>query len=261
MTKYSLYQSIINGKIPPDESKLPSIDLKDEKLQKINREMRNTELPILYRYTSISMNEMKNLTNESVYLVPAQWMNDTFEGAVFDQTHDGNTIERNNARMQTEVYLKCFSLKKNSILMWSHYADANKGICIGYDFSHVNTQIQAHLFPVQYSNTRFSCRNIENVKEHPYFYLRKSKDWKYEQECRLIYRHRDLPNGKQLLQLDCIAEVQFGLRMDPEVKESIRLIVEKKNQEEGKQIKLYDTIQRENSFMLKRVAYKPPKRR
>ena len=261
MTKYSMYQRIIDRQIPPEESELPSIDLKDNKLHIINQEMRKTKLPILYRYTSISMNEIKNLIHESVYLVPAQWMNDTFEGAVFDQTHDGNTIERNNARMQTEVYLKCFSLKNNSILMWSHYADANKGICIGYDFNHADTQIQAHLFPVQYSNTRFSCRNIENVKEHPYFYLRKSKDWKYEEECRLIYRHRNIPNSKQLLQLDCIAEVQFGFRMDPEVKEIIRLIVEKKNQEEGKQIKLYDTLQQENSFVLKRVAYEPSNHR
>lgn len=79
MTKYSMYQRIIDRQIPPEESELPLIDLKDNKLHKVNREIRNTKLPILYRYTSISMNEIKNLIYESVYLVPAQWMNDTLK--------------------------------------------------------------------------------------------------------------------------------------------------------------------------------------
>mgnify|MGYP002227506002 FL=1 len=35
--------------------------------------------------------------------------------------------------MQDTVLVGCFSERNDSLLMWSHYADEHRGLCIGYN--------------------------------------------------------------------------------------------------------------------------------
>lgn len=81
-----------------------------------------------------------------------------------------------------------FSTNRESLLMWAHYADNNKGLCVEYDVRDDNS-IRAFLQPVYYSDARISVRNFEEM--HSYSLVAaticKSSDWQYEQEWRLTY--------------------------------------------------------------------------
>ena len=98
------------------------------------------------------------------------------------------------------VKASCFSKTNDSILMWSHYADENRGICIEYDFNEIKSIDWLHkcLFPVAYSDTPMDLSDLLNKKLSPNnnyalekailcATLSKSNIWKYEHEWRLFF--------------------------------------------------------------------------
>lgn len=97
------------------------------------------------------------------------------------------------------TYVCCFSTKLDSTLMWSHYADSNKGICIAYDFNQWKQgNLQRNLlFPVTYSDTPADVSDLLDDKqrklcEYPLetavlcAALNKASAWSYENEWRLL---------------------------------------------------------------------------
>ena len=80
--------------------------------------------------------------------------------------------------------IACFSTKKDSILMWSHYADYHKGFCIEYKNSE-NSDFFKRIMPVIYSHT-FYC-----WKDYKYFLITKYKDWSCENEWRYWEMEQD----------------------------------------------------------------------
>lgn len=100
------------------------------------------------------------------------------------------------------TFVGCFSHDNNSTLMWAHYADSNKGICIEYDFNKLPTQSQNLLrntiFPVAYTTEPIDVNDLltENGSQ-VYRYpidaavlctaLNKSVIWHYEQEWRIVW--------------------------------------------------------------------------
>ena len=235
----------VNALISPNKTELPSVSMKRNIMADINKYVRKNIPPMLYRYTSMSLNAISSIFEESVYMLPASKMNDVFEAAPFGECSPPNINAREINRCQEELYLKAFTYSQNNILMWSHYGDSNKGICIGYDFREASNDVVQHLYPVQYSNTRFSDSIAQNIASHPFLCLRKSKCWEYEKEFRLIYPKDEIPDD-QIIFLNCIKEVQFGCHVRQQQIDMIKELVA------GKNIKLYRTMQKEHSFELTR---------
>ena len=52
--------------------------------------------------------------------------------------------------MQNTVYVGCFSERNDSLLMWSHYGDEHRGLCIGYNLHDLIKKYNC--FPVIYSD-------------------------------------------------------------------------------------------------------------
>jgi len=99
------------------------------------------------------------------------------------------------------LYISCFSKKDDSILMWAHYANNNKGVCLEFE--------NEDFLDVQYSRKRKPIRisgimpkvlwnwntneqlNIDEKLLRKYLpkispLLTKSRKWEYEQEVRCI---------------------------------------------------------------------------
>lgn len=98
-----------------------------------------------------------------------------------------HVIERNNDPMK----ICSFSERFDSMLMWSHYSDQHRGICIEYDFSS-HIEVNSYLYPVVYSDDIFEFDLFQENKTKPSNQMiisnsRKAKDWHYEKEWRLIY--------------------------------------------------------------------------
>lgn len=127
------------------------------------------------------------------------------------------------------------------LLMWSHYAESHKGICIEYAIErwHNNDIRRRLLFPVIYSNDIYdSTKHLENYilnLEFNNLYpiisgTRKSLDWKYEKEWRLIFQIGESFKSQNYL-MDCQSKVYLGMKMSLEDKIKIIEICQRKNVE------------------------------
>ena len=97
-------------------------------------------------------------------------------------------------------YICCFSTVNDSILMWSHYADSNQGVCLSYDFNSLKSDdlMRSWIFPVAYTSKPLIIPDVmENnlVTEYQTEYnvlcnaLVKYKIWEYEKEWRLFFQN------------------------------------------------------------------------
>lgn len=97
------------------------------------------------------------------------------------------------------TYVGCFSSQCDSTLMWSHYADYNRGICVEYDFNQFPQDhlLRKAIFPVFYSEKPIDVMDLlTDEKQEVYKYpldaavlctaLNKAVPWSYEQEWRLV---------------------------------------------------------------------------
>ncbi len=84
-----------------------------------------------------------------------------------------------NIKVETNK-ITCFSEICDSNLMWSHYANKLKGVCLIFD-TDKDTKLYANLHKINYSIYR---RHDSHANFN--FYFEKSLDWNYEQEWRLV---------------------------------------------------------------------------
>ena len=89
-------------------------------------------------------------------------------------------------KQQIKFRISCYSESPNSILMRSHYANQHQGFCIGYDTSEIEEEIMKKIYPVFYHETFFQLIENGDLNDKIFNSLIKFKDWKYENEWRLI---------------------------------------------------------------------------
>lgn len=84
-----------------------------------------------------------------------------------------------------QVGVLCLSEIHDDILMWSHYADCHKGICLIYETGY---EFFAHAQPVRYQRERPSvnpvAQSTEEMLDNAIF--TKSSAWAYEKEWRIL---------------------------------------------------------------------------
>ncbi len=176
---------------------------------------------LIYKYMSFNMNTLNILINGNLYMTPPDNLNDPLEGEFIlkglnempDEFYLKNhnfplDINFNDLKSKIKENLKmhihkdfgvtCFSKKRNNILMWSHYADSHKGICIIFDEDKLKQSINsnyvdAKLEPITYSNdfpeikiNPLATGNVYIRRENAFLF--KLKQWKYENEIRLHYK-------------------------------------------------------------------------
>lgn len=85
------------------------------------------------------------------------------------------------------IRVSCFSEYNDSLLMWPHYADQHKGICIEYDLLDEGP-FRSYLHPIVYSDRVFKLELLEDftILKKVGSSLIKSKEWEYEGEWRLV---------------------------------------------------------------------------
>ena len=125
--------------------------------------------------------------------------------------------------LSSKLYMACFIPAKDNdspenILMWSHYGDSHKGICIKY-----KVDCGLGIYPINYSNeypkveidvfVDFMFGNEQKLIEYYQKQVAtKSIDWQYENEWRLAYT--DENNSKNYLikpiRGDCITAIYLG---------------------------------------------------
>ncbi len=123
-----------------------------------------------------------------------------------------NKIDKAVEDAKDSALVSCFSKRKNSMLMWSHYANSHKGVCIEYerpeskDFRDVIYQNKRPFIKMYKAVSHAIALDIlqKNESESEIFsYLKdtldpffiKATDWKYEDEVRCLYSKTKLPDN------------------------------------------------------------------
>jgi len=126
-------------------------------------------------------------------------------------------------RRHYERGICCFSKSYSSPVLWSHYGDQHRGLCIGYG---IDRTPKPQLQKVIYGKSRGiktsalvrafihnDCEAQDELDRN--VLLQKAGEWRYEHEWRLIG-----PQGLQDSPL-LLKEITFGLRCPPSVKHSV----------------------------------------
>ena len=120
----------------------------------------------------------------------------------------------------------CFTETWDIPLMWGHYADQHRGMCLGYE-ADLNTLGGCSLLPVLYATDHFSVRVFQFLVDRGAFFqqmiLTKQVEWSYEREWRLIRDQGGLLNPSPLQ----LKAVIFGLRSDPRNEVRVRSALKK----------------------------------
>lgn len=148
-------------------------------------------------------------------------MNDPFEllGAMVQDANDQVTYSQLKAELHNVLGVFCFSRKWSNPVLWSHYAEKHRGLCLGFDIP------DKWVKEVKYRKTRLrpEPENFQpsNDKETFGYKLLTTKfsHWKYEDEVRLVVKLEDAQNEEDKYFLPyCEAlklrEVIIGSRSD-----------------------------------------------
>ena len=120
-------------------------------------------------------------------------------------------------------------------LMWAHYADSHKGVCIKYHFPNTLTKdakcgnkVLAYFRDVRYSDDVYNTGRNDGITMNDAFFL-KSKAWEYENELRyLFFDHDGKSDYSQVAIPGCVAAVYFGLKCPEEERLFIMKLLEGK---------------------------------
>ncbi|MCP4252083.1 MAG: DUF2971 domain-containing protein [Candidatus Scalindua sp.] len=160
-----------------------------------------------------------------------------------------NDIQR-ELQKQYDRGVCCFSAAVGNPLLWSHYGDQHRGLCIGYGLDRVP---RPKLQKVVYGGSRTVATSLiaqALLKNDPKaqelldrdVLLRKASPWRYEREWRLL-GNRGVQDSALTLK-----DVTFGLRCPVALRHSVVTALEARAGE----VEFYEMYEVRGSFKLKR---------
>lgn len=135
---------------------------------------------------------------------------------------------------QSNTAITCFSEKFDNLLMWSHYSNAHKGVCIGFDLKKLYLSIKNFhpaLIKVKYTNEFVRTDYFTKTKEAiGNWYRIKSDCWSYEKEIRIVLTNLKLDSTKQIfipINKESISTIYLGSNIESQDENQIRSICAK----------------------------------
>lgn len=144
--------------------------------------------------------------------------------------------------LKTTTGISCLSELNDSLLMWAHYANNHRGMCVEYNLLEINRQLGFSPVPIIYSDTRvcLCSNNINTIKTSTTKIFiesltSKSPEWSYEQEWRIIRDEAacgtawDSEHNGALLDMICPRSIILGCMATPEFEASVHNYCETNN--------------------------------
>lgn len=142
----------------------------------------------------------------------------------------------------------CVTEKNDNLLMWSHYADNHKGVCLEFNGE---SPLFREVMKVLYEKERPVINTLRDLDVQTVMnnaLITKSIDWKYEAEWRFIRQK----NGVGVIQIspDALTGIIFGAACDPKTISDIS----NANSARLNPVPLYNAAADERHFNLSIVA-------
>lgn len=224
-------------------------NLHDQSGGKVNLPNEFSEKP-LYSFRPINKYSISDLIKNEITMSDPDTFNDPFDTPLFSHLGLGRAIIKKNSdydiKPMIDAYkhfkVRCFVKHKEKSkkqpfenqLMWSHYADLHKGICIRYKFDAeiIMEDEKEKIFSI-WCNVDYKT-NIKpsdpKSKELEFLLATKEKCWKYENEVRLVYFDPVCPYKYKSISIkeSKIEAIFFGCRCTEEDEQTIRKIFPEK---------------------------------
>lgn len=133
------------------------------------------------------------------------------------------TINEAIKNIITKSGVCCFAGNESNLLMWSHYSNSHKGVCLKFDaLKDPNFFASPFPFPVKYQSDYPNYNYLKNKKDIiKTLILTKSDHWKYEEEQRILKINQV---GLHKFKKQALVEIIFGCRCtEEEIKKYIEL--------------------------------------
>ena len=158
---------------------------------------------------------VKKLASEIAQRQTLDYEPENVERAILaDSANDANFVKAVD-RVMNRHGICCFSRKNEEILMWYHYADSHKGICLGFDVSKdpdffvfpINVTYQDNYPKIDVSQPAGTNKYVSALLGTKY------KKWYYEQEVRVYKEHHQayhfIPASLVCVTFGCKAEAKI----------------------------------------------------
>ena len=136
---------------------------------------------------------------------------------------DKGRLKKPYGQFVTTVGIYCLSEKKDDLLMWAHYADSHRGLCLEFKASEEGSLFWEAL-KVIYQND-YPVVNMMRMVEPEEFrkaLLTKSAIWAYEQEWRILKVEDEGGPGNYFFPSEALTGVIFGALMKSKDKEMVK---------------------------------------
>lgn len=160
--------------------------------------------------------------------------------------------------------ISCLSESDSSLLMWAHYANNHKGMCVEYELLKISNQLKFTPVPVIYTNDRVTLSSLESEnldRDTMKFFVEsittKSSEWNYEKEWRIIRDESacntrwDKVNKGALLKMIRPTSIILGRRAERNFEENVREYCEKEKVTLYKMEKNKDKYQLDKKVLMK----------
>lgn len=215
----------------------------------------------VHKFSDLPDRETKLILKKYFKTALFGWSQQDKDGYLEYLTNGNEDIRRLNRLHDFEAYIRsrlegygvyCLSKKPDDILMWSHYADSHKGMCLVFDANIISKHFNCQ--PVKYKNAYPSFKQCLDSRKHQLnlapLILTKSKHWKYESEVRLIVEPESIneEGTKRLIKIpsNALVGVIFGCESSYHDKEIIREILKSKS----RKVEFYDARKSSIEFSL-----------
>jgi hypothetical protein len=182
--------------------------------------------PRLYRYCRLDRpngldHEISAIQQHYIHTSTYKGMNDPMEGFYepsgrLKQEPQWRETYREILNAKRAVGIACFSETFDNALMWAHYADNYRGICIAYSAVKLRDLLpdSARLVRVSYADAPIYLSKYDKddvIAAAQKILSQKRYNWAYEREWRVL---GDYP-GQLLYAGDIVTDVYFGSRLPP----------------------------------------------
>ncbi|MBP4141899.1 DUF2971 domain-containing protein [Flavobacterium sp. P4023] len=193
----------------------------------------------LFRFQAINKLTLQNLNNQKNWIADPYEFNDPFEFSLYDKLFIDDygdsrpltqieTININKFREEINDYgVVCYSSDYTNKLLWSHYGDQHKGMCLVFEISKEKMEV---IYKVNYQQ-RLPEINItddsDTFDDIVKIVTTKSTEWKYENEYREVFLSKNMLDDYP----GELVEIVFGCRTPFEDIKMLTDIAVSKNKE------------------------------
>ncbi len=117
--------------------------------------------------------------------------------------------------------IACFMTNCDNLLMWAHYADSHKGVCLKFDILE-DTEFFSPAKKVSYTKEYPIYNYLKNKNDFVnQMFFTKSNEWSYEGEIRVLKNKK----GNYKFKEKCLKEVIFGCNISEGDKKTLIKII------------------------------------